>query len=115
MRRRVAIVIVIFVAAVFAASFLPRSSAQNRDRFSHASVSHKKLECSSCHKLPTSNWVATRGFPDVAQFPGHAACASCHRRDFFVGNKAGILRGLPFERESEERAALPVPGEVSLA
>ena len=109
MRRRVAIVIVIFLAAVFAASFLPRSSAQNRDRFSHASASHKKLECSSCHKLPTSNWVATRGFPDVAQFPGHAACASCHRRDFFVGNKPAFCAGCHSNVSPRSAPLFPFP------
>ena len=109
MRRRVATVIVVFAAAVFAASFLPRSSAQNRDRFSHASASHKKLECSSCHKLPTSNWVAARGFPDVAQFPGHVACATCHRRDFFVGNKPAFCAGCHSNVSPRSAPLFPFP------
>lgn len=66
------------LAAIFAAGYLPSASAQRRDRFSHATAEHKKKDCNSCHKLPTNNWVAARGFPDVADFPGHAACNSCH-------------------------------------
>lgn len=90
---RSATVLTIVFAAVFVANFLPRSAAQQRDRFSHASAAHKKLDCASCHKVPTLNWVAARGFPDVAQFPGHAACASCHRRDFFSGNRPTFCAG----------------------
>lgn len=56
---------------------------RGRDQFSHATADHKKLECSSCHKNPTPNWATARGFPDVADFPGHASCVQCHRRDFF--------------------------------
>ena len=109
MRRRVSILILIFAAAIFAATFLPRSSAQNRDRFSHASAAHKKLECASCHKLPTTNWVAARGFPDVAQFPGHAACASCHRRDFFVGNKPAFCAGCHSNVSPRSAPLFPFP------
>ena len=109
MTKRTIIVIAVFVAAVFAASFLPRSSAQNRDRFSHGTASHKKLECASCHKLPTSNWVAARGFPDVAQFPGHAACASCHRRDFFVGNKPAFCAGCHSNVSPRSAPLFPFP------
>ena len=109
MKRRVTIVLVILAAAAFAANFLPRSAAQNRDRFSHASAAHKKLECSSCHKLPTANWVAARGFPDVAQFPGHAACASCHRRDFFVGNKPAFCAGCHSNVSPRSAPLFPFP------
>jgi hypothetical protein len=91
-RRSITICAIVFGVA-FAANFLPRSSAQQRDRFSHASAAHKKIDCASCHKIPTSNWVAARGYPDSAQFPGHAACAKCHTRDFFVGNKPVFCAG----------------------
>lgn len=74
--------------------FLSPSLAQSRDRFSHATAAHKKKDCASCHAMPTANWVAARGFPDVADFPGHAACASCHLRDFFRGgNKPAFCLG----------------------
>ena len=93
MTKRLFIVLAFIAAVISAVSLLPRSSAQNRDRFSHASAAHKKLQCASCHKVPSGNWVASRGFPDVAQFPGHVACANCHRRDFFVGNKPAFCAG----------------------
>ena len=99
----------ILSTAIFAASFLPRSSAQQRDRFSHASASHKKLECASCHKMPTSNWVAARGYPDVAQFPGHAACAKCHTRDFFVGNKPAFCAGCHTNASPRSAPLFPFP------
>lgn len=93
MTRRSTLILTLVVAVIMAASLLPRSSAQNRDRFTHSSAAHKKLDCASCHKVPTGNWVAARGYPDVAQFPGHVACANCHRQDFFVGNKPVFCAG----------------------
>ena len=63
---------------IVAGGLLPGTSAQKKDRFSHSSAAHKKKDCNSCHKNPTTNWVAARGFPDVADLPGHTACNSCH-------------------------------------
>ncbi len=88
MKRKVfTISAVLIVAIIFAVG----SSAQNRDRFSHSTPAHQKKNCASCHNMPTANWVAARGFPDVADFPGHAACASCHMRDFFRGGNKPIF------------------------
>jgi hypothetical protein len=71
-------------AILFAGGGFIKSSAQRgRDQFSHATVQHKKLDCNYCHKNPTANWATTRGYPDVADFPGHASCVACHRADFF--------------------------------
>jgi predicted CXXCH cytochrome family protein len=33
--------------------------------------------------VPTSNWQKVRGFPDIADYPDHDACVSCHRPQFF--------------------------------
>lgn len=57
--------------------------------FSHTThVTKEKLACASCHKFPTSNWKEVRkgdaAFPDVAEFPEHASCLSCHRQQFFA-------------------------------
>jgi len=57
--------------------------------FSHTThVSKEKLACGSCHKVPTKNWKDVRkgdaAFPDVAEFPEHAACLDCHRQQFFA-------------------------------
>src|SRR5436190_2115346 len=61
----------------------------NYSRFSHAThVTQEKLLCDSCHKFPTKNWKDARkgdaAFPDVAEFPEHAACLNCHRPQFFA-------------------------------
>lgn len=109
MTMRSAIVLTCFFAAVLAANFLPGSAAQQRDRFMHASAAHKKLDCASCHKVPTSNWVAARGFPDVAQYPGHAACASCHRRDFFAGNRPTFCAGCHTSAGPRSAPLFPFP------
>jgi hypothetical protein len=58
-------------------------------RFSHSThVTQQKLSCDSCHKFPTKNWKDVRkgdaAFPDVAEFPEHSSCLSCHRQQFFA-------------------------------
>ncbi len=58
-------------------------------RFSHATQKHQGA-CNTCHKLPTDNWKKVRDFPDVADYPGHDACVSCHRPQFFKGAKPPI-------------------------
>jgi len=73
-------------AFIFAAMFQFQTAAQNRDRFLHSTPAHRKKDCNSCHAMPTSNWVSARGYPDVADYPGHIACFACHRRDIFSGN-----------------------------
>jgi hypothetical protein len=58
-------------------------------RFSHHThITQEKLSCDSCHKFPTKNWKEVRkgeaAFPDVADFPEHSSCLSCHRQQFFA-------------------------------
>jgi len=53
-------------------------------KFSHTTEKHRG-ECLTCHKNPTPNWRRVREYPDVADYPGHAACVSCHRQQFFKG------------------------------
>lgn len=57
--------------------------------FSHATKKHQAA-CNTCHKVPTTNWQKARDFPDVADFPGHDTCVSCHRAQFFKGAKPTI-------------------------
>jgi hypothetical protein len=52
--------------------------------FSHATTKHQGA-CNTCHKAPTDNWKKVRDFPDIADYPGHDACVSCHRPQFFKG------------------------------
>src|SRR6266498_20922 len=58
-------------------------------KFSHATAKHKG-ECNTCHKIPTGNWKKVRQFPDVADYPDHDACVSCHRAQFFKGPRPVI-------------------------
>jgi hypothetical protein len=58
-------------------------------KFSHTTHAvTQKLACNSCHHVPSKNWQAVRkgdaAFPDVADFPEHASCLSCHRQQFFA-------------------------------
>ena len=58
-------------------------------RFSHSThVGQQNLACDSCHKFPTANWKEVRtgaaAFPDVAEFPEHQSCLTCHRPQFFA-------------------------------
>jgi c(7)-type cytochrome triheme protein len=61
----------------------PRPSV-DYSQFSHATSKHQQA-CNTCHKIPTKNWEKVRDFPDVADYPGHEACVSCHRQQFFKG------------------------------
>ena len=56
--------------------------------FSHSSKTHQAIKsCSTCHLMPTNNWMTARAFPDVSQFPGHAACFSCHTSSVLTSGK----------------------------
>jgi hypothetical protein len=57
--------------------------------FSHSTKKHQGA-CNTCHKVPTDNWKKVREFPDIADYPGHDACVSCHRPQFFKGAKPVI-------------------------
>ena len=61
-------------------------------RFSHSTEKHKAT-CNTCHKPPTKNWTKASLFPDVADFPDHDACVSCHRAQFFRGARPPICAG----------------------
>jgi hypothetical protein len=72
----------------------PGGTAKKKPRIDYAKFTHQthvtqqKLACDSCHKFPTRNWKLVRtgdaAFPDVAEFPEHAACLNCHRQQFFA-------------------------------
>ena len=113
MKNRLRLILIGLVALVFAGSFLSVSSAQKKmDGFSHLTPAHKKASdksCNSCHTNPTPNWVAARGFPDDADFPGHVACFACHRSDFFAGNKPAICAGCHVSPGPRGVARFPFP------
>src|ERR1043166_2221385 len=67
----------------------PKPSRVDYTKFSHQThVVGQKLECNSCHKVPSKNWKEVRkgddAFPDVADFPEHSSCLNCHRPQFFA-------------------------------
>jgi hypothetical protein len=85
----------IFVIAIVAVScaawlLLSADAQKRRNEFFHNTAAHKKIGCASCHKTPTANSIGVRGFPDVADYPGHSSCVRCHREDFFQGNNPAI-------------------------
>jgi Outer membrane cytochrome MtrC/MtrF-like, domains II/IV len=57
--------------------------------FSHSTKKHQQA-CVTCHKVPTKNWQRVSQFPDIVDYPGHEACVSCHRPQFFRGAKPPI-------------------------
>ena len=67
----------------------PRKPRINYSEFSHRThVVDQKLECNSCHQVPSKNWKEVRkgdaAFPDVTDFPEHSSCLNCHRTQFFA-------------------------------
>lgn len=53
-------------------------------KFSHTTEKHRAA-CITCHKTPTKNWRQAGDYPNIADYPDHDACVSCHRRQFFRG------------------------------
>ena len=66
-----------------------RRPAIDYSKFSHATQKHQGA-CSTCHKLPTAGWNKASAFPDITDYPGHDACVSCHRPQFFRGARPPI-------------------------
>ena len=67
----------------------PKKPRIDYTKFSHQThVVDQKLECNSCHKVPSKNWKDVRqgdaAFPDVSDFPEHSTCLNCHRTQFFA-------------------------------
>ena len=67
----------------------PVYGAVDYTKFSHSTPKHKSA-CNTCHKPPTKNWTKVSEYPDVADYPDHDACVSCHRAQFFKSAKPPI-------------------------
>ena len=67
----------------------PVYGAVDYSKFSHSTPKHKAA-CNTCHQAPTKNWTKVSTFPDVADYPDHKACVSCHRAQFFKGARPQI-------------------------
>ena len=66
-----------------------RRPAIDYSKFSHSTQKHQAA-CNSCHKPPTKDWMKVSAYPDVADYPDHDACVSCHRPQFFRGARPPI-------------------------
>jgi hypothetical protein len=66
-----------------------RPATIDYSKFSHATNKHQAA-CNTCHKVPTRDWQKTKSHPDITDYPGHAACVSCHRPQFFKGDRPPI-------------------------
>jgi hypothetical protein len=71
-----------------------RSPRVDYSDFSHRTPQHRRRSCDSCHQSPTANWASVRAketaFPDVTDYPAHASCLDCHRRQFYSGARPVI-------------------------
>jgi nitrate/TMAO reductase-like tetraheme cytochrome c subunit len=71
----------------------PAAARVDYSKFSHSTAAHQR-SCQSCHTIPTANWSRARAgeeaYPDVTDYPGHASCLDCHRRQFFSGPRPVI-------------------------
>lgn len=102
--------LLLLVAGYLAALMMPSSAQRRKDDFSHNTPKHKQTACSSCHKIPTANWPTARKFPDVADFPGHAACFNCHSlRSVLVGNRPAFCAGCHVTPGPRGVARFPFP------
>ena len=59
-----------------------RAPAIDYSKFSHTTKKHQAA-CNTCHKIPTEAWQKVKSYPDITDYPDHAACVSCHRAQFF--------------------------------
>ena len=69
-----------------------KPSATDYSKFSHSTKKHQAA-CDTCHEIPTSGWQKTSAYPDILDYPGHDACVSCHRAQFFKGARPPICSG----------------------
>jgi hypothetical protein len=85
--------------------------------FSHATPAHRR-SCDACHAFPSANWKEARAggdaFPDVTEFPRHAACLECHRKQFFASERPApkICSVCHVAVTPRETARLPFPNPV---
>lgn len=66
-----------------------KTAAIDYSNFSHNTKKHQGA-CDTCHKIPTKSWQKLSAYPDVKDYPGHGACVSCHRVQFFKGPRPPI-------------------------
>ena len=90
----------------------PRSTTIDYSKFSHSTKKHQGA-CDTCHKIPTSGWQKVSGIPDVNDFPEHQACVSCHRNQFFKGQRPPICSVCHNKTSPRDEARLPFRNPAS--
>jgi decaheme cytochrome c component MtrC/MtrF-like protein len=80
--------------------------AVDYSKFSHNTKKHQAA-CDTCHKIPTLSWQQTSTYPDITDYPGHDACVSCHRPQFFKGAKPVICSVCHVKTSPRDEARLP--------
>ena len=80
MRKRINTLIVLVSISLYPCSSAAPAPAPDYSKFSHSTQKHKAA-CNTCHKIT---------FPDIKDYPGHDACVSCHRPQFFHGVRPQI-------------------------
>lgn len=78
-----------FLICMIGVSLWQVPAAVDYSKFSHATKKHQ-AECKTCHVVPSKDWQKTAQFPDIVDYPDHAACVSCHRAQFFKGARPPI-------------------------
>jgi hypothetical protein len=83
--------------------------ARDYSKFSHASESHLKRDCATCHLITSFDK------PDITEFPDHPSCVECHRQQFFRGARPSICSDChtSVSPRSGARYKFPKPGESS--
>ena len=84
----------------------PAPAAVDYSKFSHSTKKHQAA-CDTCHKIPTLRWQQTSTYPDITDYPGHDACVSCHRPQFFKGAKPVICSVCHVKTSPRDEARLP--------
>jgi hypothetical protein len=78
-------------------------------KFSHATKKHQ-AECKTCHVVPSKSWSK---FPDIVDYPDHAACVSCHRPQFFKGARPPICSVCHTKTSPRDEARYPFRNPAS--
>ena len=85
-----------------------------RPIFAHGAKASDKV-MPTCHMMPTSNWVAARGFPDVANFPVTRRVSHCHKSNVLVGSKPTFCLGCHSNVAPGSRAVSGISGRDTAA
>ena len=83
----------------------PQRARIDYSKFSHSTKKHQSA-CDTCHKIPTASWKKVSSYPDITDYPGHEACVSCHRAQFFKGARPVICSGCHTRTSPRDEARL---------